>query len=59
MEDPVHQICPLEDLLFTAGKRVEIAKELLKLKRYDLLPTILEDLFHGCQTILDDFCVRR
>ena len=59
MKDPVHQICPLEDLLFTAGKRIEIAEELIKLNRYDLLPTILEDLFYGTQTILDHYCVKR
>ena len=59
MKDPAHQICPLEDMLFSAGKKVEIAQVLLKLKRYDLLPTILEDLFHSCQTILDDHCIQR
>lgn len=55
--DIAQEVAPLEDLLYSAGNRIKIANILLNQKQFDLLPTVLEDLFYGCQLILEH-CIK-
>ena len=48
----------LEERLKTTGRRVEIALLLMGLGRNDLIFTVLEDLYYGCQIILEKYCVK-
>ena len=57
-KDVANEVAPLEELLKTAINRAKIALMLVELNQETLLPTILEDLFAGCQTILD-FCIKK
>ncbi len=47
----------LEERLKTARNRCSIALLLIEHGRDELLPTVLEELFYGCQIILDRHCV--
>jgi len=53
MGNITYEIAPLKDLLYSAGNRVKIAEILLERGDTELLPTVLEDLFYGCQLILE------
>ena len=57
-KDVADEVAPLEELLKTTINRAKIALVLVELNQETLLPTILEDLFSGCQTILD-FCIKK
>lgn len=56
MEDKYHW---LEEDLKSIRNRCDIGIILITLERYDLLPTILEDLHSVSQHIIDDHCVQR
>jgi len=56
--EPTETENDLEERLKTTKNRAEIGLLLIKNKREDLLPTILEDLFYGCHIILDKYCVK-
>ena len=56
-DDVAQQVAPLKDLLYSAGNRIKIAEILLEFGEDELLPTVLEDLFYGCQLILEH-CVK-
>ena len=58
MIEPDLQENDLEERLKTSQKRCEIALLLIKHNHPELLPTILEDLFFGAQTIIDLYCVK-
>ncbi len=48
----------LTERLKTTKNRCEIAFILIEHNCNSLLPTILEDLYYGCQCILDIYCVK-
>ena len=58
MNDTANEVSSLEELLETAIKRALIAIVVIESHKDALLPTILEDLFCGCQIILDTYCVK-
>ena len=58
-KDVADEVAPLEELLKTAINRAKIALMLVELNQEALLPTILEDLFRGCQDIIDHHCVKK
>ena len=57
MKDTAEEVGTLKACLHSTKCRAEIAMELLALEKWDLLPTILEDLYCGCQILLDNFCI--
>ena len=56
--DTANQVGSLAECLYATANRVKIAQILLDLNQDELLPTILEDIFVGCQFMLDRFCVK-
>ena len=57
--DTADEVATLEECLKSTINRAKIALYLSEENCLDWLPTILEDLFVGCQIILDNFCVVR
>ena len=57
-DDTAHKTGDIDDCLFSLGNRVEIAKLVRKAGREDLIYTILEDIYYGAQTMLDEHCVK-
>ncbi|KKL49049.1 hypothetical protein LCGC14_2319400 [marine sediment metagenome] len=55
--DTADEVATLEDCLKSTINRAKIALYLKEENCLDLLPTILEDLFCGCQLIMDNFCI--
>ena len=58
MKDTAQEVADLIDLLHSAKNRVAIADILLEQDRWDLLPTILEELYCGTQLIIDKYCIK-
>jgi len=56
-DDTANEVAPLGELLHSAECRVKIARMLLASERWDLLPTVLEDLHYGTQMMMDKHCV--
>ena len=56
MGDTADEIAKMSELIHSARNRAETAQILLDMKREDLMITSLEDLFCGCQLMLD-YCV--
>ncbi len=57
MNEPELQADDLEERLKTTIRRAEVALLLIRYGFPNYLPTILEDMFAGTQTILDLYCV--
>ena len=58
-EEPEFAENDLEERIKSTRNRTEIALLLIEKNREDLLPTVLEDMFYGCQVILDIYAVKR
>ena len=57
MKDTADEVAVLEECLKSTINRARIALYLLEENCQDLMPTILEDLFCGCQMIMDNYCI--
>ena len=57
MCEPELQEDDLEERLKTTIRRAEVALLLIRYGFPNYLPTILEDLYFGCQCILDLWCI--
>ncbi len=57
MNEPELQEDDLEERLKTTIRRARVALLLLRLSHKNLLPTVLEDMFFGCQEIIDLYCI--
>lgn len=57
MSEPELQPDDLEERLKTTIARAEVALLLIRFGFPIYLPTILEDLYFGCQEILDLYCI--
>jgi len=58
MSDTAEETGTLDQCLYSNLNRILIAQVLRSAGRDELLPTILEDLFTSCQSMLDKYCVK-
>jgi len=56
--DTADEIASLDELLFSMANRVELAQLALERGRKDLAITVIEDMFVGCQLMVDEHCVK-
>uniref|UniRef100_A0A6M3IWU4 Uncharacterized protein n=1 Tax=viral metagenome TaxID=1070528 RepID=A0A6M3IWU4_9ZZZZ len=56
-EDTADKVATLKECLYSTINRAKTALILIDANP-DLLPTCLEDLFAGCQILLDEHCVK-
>lgn len=56
--DTADQIASIDELLYSMANRVELAQLALERGRKDLAITAIEDMFVGCQLMIDEHCIK-
>lgn len=57
--DTADEVGTIDECLYSAGNRIEIAKILSELGKTKLLETELEDIYRGVQAMFDEHCIKR